>query len=47
MAWRTGGTMQLDKEPLPGVRSARFAALIASVQSDLIVAHVRKARLPP
>ncbi|MBP9150046.1 MAG: class II glutamine amidotransferase, partial [Rhodoferax sp.] len=29
MAWRTGGTVQLDKEPLPGFRSARFAALIA------------------
>lgn len=47
MAWRTGGIVQLDKEPLPGCRSARFAALIGSVQSDLIVAHVRKARLPP
>jgi glutamine amidotransferase len=47
MAWRTGGIVQLDKEPLPGCRSARFAALIGSVQSDLIVGQVRKARLPP
>lgn len=47
MVWREGHDLRLEKEPLPGCRSARFEALIDCVQSDLIVAHIRKARLPP
>jgi glutamine amidotransferase len=47
MVWREREAWQLEKEPLPGSHSARFDSLISTVQSDLIVAHVRKARLPP
>jgi len=47
MVWRDGDQLHLEKEPLPGSHSARFDNLIHSVQSALIVAHVRKANLPP
>jgi len=47
MAWQTGSGLQLEKAPVPGHSSERFAELIDTVQSNLIVAHVRRARLPP
>jgi len=47
MVWREREAWQLEKEPFPGSHSARFERLIHTVQSDLIVAHVRKANLPP
>lgn len=47
MAWRDAGRLLLEKEPLPGWRSARFADLIATLCTDLLIAHVRRARHPP
>lgn len=47
VAWRDVGAFQLEREPLPGSTSARFTSVIDSLHSDLIVAHVRKARWPP
>jgi glutamine amidotransferase len=47
VAWREAGGLRLEKAPDPGCGSARFAALIETLISDLVVAHVRKARFPP
>lgn len=50
VAWREAGHpdgFRLDKEPAPGSASVRFAALIDTVRADLLIAHVRKARIPP
>lgn len=47
VAWRDEGVLQLEREPLPGHASQRFAQVIASLRSDLLIAHVRKARWPP
>jgi len=47
VAWRDTAAFQLEREPLPGHSSARFSSVIDSLHSDLIVAHVRKARHPP
>jgi len=47
MAWRQGSELQLSKEPLPGHSSARFAELIHTLQSGLILAHIRRATSPP
>lgn len=47
VAWRADGCFRLEKDPEPGCRSARFAAVIAALAADLLVAHVRKARHPP
>jgi glutamine amidotransferase len=47
MAWHTGTNLQLEKEPLPACHSAQFDDLIHTVQSSLVVAHLRKARWPP
>jgi glutamine amidotransferase len=47
IAWRDASDFHLEREPLPGHSSARFARTIASLHSDLLVAHVRKARWPP
>jgi len=47
VAWRTGDEFSLEKDPLPACESARFDRLIDTLRSDLIVAHVRKARFPP
>lgn len=47
VAWRDEGILQLAREPLPGHTSERFAGVIASLRSDLVIAHVRKARWPP
>jgi predicted glutamine amidotransferase len=47
MVWRADDDLRLEKEPFPGCHSARFDNLINTVQSGLIVAHLRKARFPP
>jgi glutamine amidotransferase len=47
VAWRDEGLLQLEREPLPGHSSEQFARVIASLHSDLVIAHVRKARWPP
>lgn len=36
----------LHKEPLPAARSHGFVELAAAVHTDLLIGHVRKARLP-
>lgn len=50
IAWREPGRSAgflIKKEPVPGCGSERFARLIDSLRSDLVIAHVRKARHPP
>lgn len=47
IAWRDDMTLRLEREPLPGHSSERFARVIESLRSDLVVAHVRRARWPP
>jgi len=43
----TAGTLQLEKAPEPGARSARLARLANEVRAEIVIGHVRKARLPP
>jgi len=47
LAWWENGVFRLAKEPLPAHQSAPFARLCETTCSNLIVAHVRKARFPP
>ena len=47
LAWWENGVFRLAKEPLPAHESAPFASLCETTISNLIVAHVRKARFPP
>lgn len=50
VAWREADHpegFRLDKEPVSGCASARFAALIEALRSNLVIAHVRRARHPP
>ncbi len=47
VAWREGDVFLLEREPLPGCGSTQFERVIDTLNSDLIVAHVRKARFPP
>ena len=47
LAWREAGEFRIAKEALPGWESALFANLAETLVSDLILAHVRKARFPP
>lgn len=47
VAWWEKGVFHLAKEPLPACESASFARLCETTRSNLIVAHVRKARFPP
>lgn len=47
VAWHEGDAFLLEREPLPGCDSAQFDRVIDLLRSDLIVAHVRKARFPP
>jgi glutamine amidotransferase len=47
LAWRENGVFHLAKEPFPAYQSTLFAHLSETTQSNLIVAHVRKARFPP
>lgn len=46
VAYRTPGGFVLRKAPEAAARSVRFAHLVESVHSDLIIAHVRKANPP-
>ena len=47
LAWRDGGGFEIRKRPAPACRSRQFARLCVETQSDLILAHVCKARFPP
>ena len=47
VAWSERNAFLLEREPLPGFDSARFDRVIDTLRSDLIVAHMRKARFPP
>ena len=47
IAWHDEAIFRLEREPLPGHSSKRFAQVIDSLHSDLVIAHVRKARWPP
>lgn len=47
IAWHDDSDFHLEREPLPGHSSAHFAGAIASLHSDLLISHVRKARWPP
>lgn len=46
IAFLRGERFMLHKEPLPAAHSRRFVELAASVDTDLLIGHVRKARLP-
>ncbi len=46
MAFLRDDRFVLHKEPLPAARSHGYVELAGSVQTDLLIAHVRKARLP-
>jgi glutamine amidotransferase len=46
IAFLCGDRFTLHKEPLPAARSHGFIELAASVHTDLLIGHVRKARLP-
>lgn len=43
----TSGLLRIDKAPEPGARSAHFARLTRSLNAQIVIAHVRKARHPP
>lgn len=45
-AW-TAGSLQLEKAPESGARSERLADLARRLRAEIVIAHVRKARLPP
>ena len=47
IAWREAGDFRLAKEPLPACGSAQFVQLCESLTTDLLIAHVRKAKFPP
>ena len=47
IAWRDESVLRLEREPLPGYSSERFGNVIETIHSDLLIAHVRKARWPP
>jgi glutamine amidotransferase len=47
LAWLENGEFQLSKEPLPAHQSAMFENLCETTCSNLIVAHIRKAKFPP
>lgn len=43
----TAGALQIDKVPEAGARSARFADIAQKAVAEIVIAHVRKARMPP
>jgi len=47
IAWREAGDFRLAKEPVPACNSEQFVRLCDSLATDLLIAHVRKAKLPP
>lgn len=47
IAFWSGGYPNIEKSPEPGWSSTHFLQLSESLASDLVIAHVRKARHPP
>lgn len=47
IAFWSGGHPNIEKSPEPGWSSPRFLQLSENMVSDLVIAHVRKARHPP
>ncbi|MHB1236243.1 MAG: class II glutamine amidotransferase [Gallionella sp.] len=47
LAWWENSTFHLSKEPIPAHQSTLFAQLCETTRSNLIIAHVRKAKFPP
>ena len=47
VAFWSGGYPNIEKSPEPGCSSTPFLHLSESLDSDLVIAHVRKARHPP
>ena len=47
IAYLAGGLFRVEKAPEAAATSTRFAQLASTVASELVVAHVRKARHPP
>lgn len=45
-SWISGG-LRIEKAPEAGAESARFGWLARTLRSELLIAHVRKARHPP
>jgi glutamine amidotransferase len=46
LAFQSGGGFALHKEPLPAAESDVFVEISVSIRTDLLIGHVRKARLP-
>ena len=46
VAYSHDGRFVLHKEPTPAAHSQRFIELAASIETNLLIGHVRKARLP-
>ncbi|MBI3575733.1 MAG: class II glutamine amidotransferase [Gammaproteobacteria bacterium] len=46
VAYLQDGRFTLHKEPIAAAHSQRFIELAGTVRSDLVIGHVRKARLP-
>jgi glutamine amidotransferase len=47
VAYWLSGQPKIEKSPEPGWNSARFLRVSENLVSDLVIAHVRKARHPP
>ncbi|HXN11440.1 MAG TPA: class II glutamine amidotransferase [Steroidobacteraceae bacterium] len=47
IAWRGEAGFHIAKEPVPACGSAHCESLIEALRSDLVIAHVRKAKFPP
>jgi glutamine amidotransferase len=47
IAWREDGGFRLQKAPTPAAHCAAYARLAPTIASDLVIAHVRKAKHPP
>lgn len=46
LSYKTDGHFELVKEPLPAVASELYLRVAATLHSDLVLAHVRKAKYP-
>lgn len=47
IAWHENGAFRLQKAPTPAARCATYGQLASTTVSDLVIAHVRKAKHPP
>ena len=47
IAWREHGEFRLQKAPTPAAQCAAYTQLAPTIVSDLVIAHVRKAKHPP